>query len=340
MFVPSSNQAYLAAAMLLVLPSTFAELTAQCITDLSEMYDMSSLTYNTIQEPQKIASMITKLDIPFSANYHVYNGNTVALEAFVDTCSAFVSTSGIPVGGRVTFLSSTNKCTHNYNIGIPACIPATCDSDDGEITKYLTDNPTPVFAGNDCADVFWANEEIMEYEALPNEISTQCMSEVLTISGSAMAGASNITAVGEKAVEGSCKSYYDGKEYGTSIIEGTYMVINYEMVCDEEIKKVMDGLFCMPSSCDSKRTIAIALNVITYAEEVNPYFVYLYFSSDWKASCKWVYNIPTEKEIVTDQTLNDSMEDKSTSASRIDRCEMLWISTVLVLIVSSIVMVY
>jgi len=347
MLVISMNRKYLAAFMLLALPLAFAELSQSCLDDLSEMYNMNSLTYNTLHEPELVDSMISRLDIPFGANFHIFNGDVTALDGFAQKCAAAFTSTSATAGGRLTFLSSTKKCTHDYNIGIPACIPVSCGPDDAIIAKYLTDNPTPLFDGADCADVFWANEGILEYESLSAEISTQCMSNVLTISGSAMAGASNVTATGDQTVGGECISYYDGKEYGTAVIEGSYMEVNYEMVCDGEVSMAMEGLFCKPSICDSNRAVAAALNEITHAEGINPYFAYLLFSGNWRASCKWIYNVPEE---ILFETENDSSvqssgadnglagDDNSSSAAGVGRFEMMRIFASLIL--SAFAMVY
>lgn len=348
MLMISMNRKYLAAFALLALPSAFAELSQSCLDDLSEMYDMSSLTYNTLYESQLVSSMISKLDIPFGAKFHVFNGNMIALDEFADKCTAAFTSSDATTGGRLTFLSSTKKCTQDYNIGIPACIPTSCGPDDALIAKYLTDNPTPLFDGADCSDIFWANEGIMEYEDLSAEISTQCISNVLTVSGSAMAGASNITAIGDKTVGGECTSYYDGKEYGTALIKGSYMEVNYEQVCDGEVSMTMEGLFCMPSICDSKRAVAAALNEITHAEESNPYFAYLLYTSNWRASCKWIYNVPPEEtqiEVAKDSGAQSPGadnglpgDDTNSSADGIGRFELMWVFASLIL--STFTMVY
>jgi hypothetical protein len=159
----------------------------------------------------------------------------------------------------------------------------------------LSDNPTPVFEGNDCSDIFWSSEN--DFDSFPfaslDKITTNCMEDLITIAGSAMAGASNVTAVNGKRANGeSCVAHYDGKQHGVAIVNGEFMTINYEMVCDGTVNKVLDGLFCKPSSCGNTQSVAVALNEITHAEEVNPYFAFLYFSWNYKANCKWVYRVP------------------------------------------------
>lgn len=295
-----------------------AQLSETCEMEVLDMYDRSSLTYQTIHNTAVMSQMTTKLDVPFSANFHVFNGNMETLNEFTTACESYQSSSAVStgdsstLGGRVTFLSSTNKCTHDFDMGIPACIPSSCgdSSHDADVAALLTDRPTPVFMGKDCSNVFWATKNNIhdhdyDHTSASSSLSTSCMEDILTIAGSAMAGASNVTATdGEKAKGQSCVAYYDGKEHGTSVIQGEFRTIHYEMVCDGKVEKVMDGLFCVPSSCENREFVAGALNEITYAEEVNPYFAFLFFSWNWRANCKWVYRVPEEEWVVENNAID------------------------------------
>jgi hypothetical protein len=299
---------------------TMALLSEPCETDLHDMYNINSMTYNAIHDPSVMSQMTTKLNVPFSANFHVFSGDMEVLNTFTNTCesysppsqSAIRSSSG--AGGRVTFLSSTNKCTHDFNMGIPACIPSSCGHSDAEVAMALTDNPTPLFEGNDCSDVFWATSEktsTQNVESIQN-FSNSCMEDLITVAGSALAGASNVTAVtGVKTSGETCVAYYDGKEHGVSIINGEFITINYEMVCDGKVDRVLDGFFCMPSSCENRQMVAAALNEITHAEAVNPYFAFLYFSWNWRANCKWVYRVPEEEEALINDDTNASRSNET-----------------------------
>jgi hypothetical protein len=327
-------------------PTMAASLSEPCETELHDMYNVNSKTYNTLHDPNLMSQMTTKLDAPFRANFHVFNGDMGAFQEFTNTCESYVLPSSQSTlqsssagGGRVTFLSSTNKCTHDFNMGIPACIPSSCGGhSDAQVASALTDNPTPLFEGNDCSNVFWATEHIRNQNVLPLEdFSNSCMGDLITVAGSALAGASNVTAIsGVKASGEPCVAYYNGQEYsdGASIVNGEFIPISYEMVCDGKVNNAMNGFFCMPSSCESRQMVAAALNEITHAEDVNPYFAFLFFSWNWRANCKWVYRVP-EEALVSDNTdssqVNETVvnqSESSSSSSVRNQRDMSWVGLI------------
>ena len=240
----STNSMTLLLALAAVAPTAIqAMLSNECKSDLADMYDMSSLTYQTIHDPSVMASMIHKLTTAEGSVYYTFNENQEALTTFQETCQGYNlptnataisstnSTKANPYttmvmgGGRVSRLSLMRSCTEDYNIGLPACVPTSCGTDDesdAEIATSLSD----LFSKEDCVSVYLPTRT-------GESITSACLADVVNTTSPAMTMA--------------------GCEMNTNT---TAIDVSFEHICGGHVKHVMDGVYCVPSNCESSEAVS------------------------------------------------------------------------------------
>ena len=243
----SANSMTLLLALAVAPTATQAVLSNDCKSDLADMYDMSSLTYQTIHDPSVMASMTHELVTPEGSVYYTFNGNQEALATFQEKCQGYNlsanataisstnSTNTNPYttmdmtmsGGRVTRLSLMRSCTKDYNIGLPACVPTSCGTDDesdAEIATALSD----LFAEEDCVSVYLPTRG-----STGESITSACLADVVNTTSPAMTMAA-------------CEM-----NKNTTAID-----VSFEHICGGNVKHVMDGIYCVPSSCESSEAVS------------------------------------------------------------------------------------
>jgi len=137
------------------------------------MYNTSSQTSQTIHNPATMATMIDELDTPVGApSYYTFNGNTEALAQFTTECEMYDQTAG----GRVTRLSAIEECMNEYDVAIPACVPASCGMDDTMIAIALSD----IFENNNYPTVYLSSDESITSTCLLDVVNSTYSPRIVT----------------------------------------------------------------------------------------------------------------------------------------------------------------
>jgi len=264
------------------------------------MYDMSSLTYQTIHETSVMASMNDELETPEGSVYYTFNGNQEALATFQEKCQGYKqlstatatatatttnstnmnTTSMVMISGRVTRLSLMNSCTEDYSIGLPACVPTSCGTDhenDVEIATALSD----LLTDEDCVSVFSPTGE---------SISSACLLDVVNTTSPAMAMSMSMAMAG-------CEMNNDT---ATATATRTAIDVSFENICGGNVTQVLEEIYCVPSSCESSEAVSELFQ--GHLVKITPYVDTMEMSNGTvtvtgtagnetvpAAECEWVY---------------------------------------------------
>lgn len=223
-----------ASSLILLAPvAAKAVLSDDCRSGLTNMYNMSSLTYQTIHHPDVMRNMTVDLETLDDKSYSTFNGNTEALANFTVTCEMYnqtVNGTNNSAGGRVTRFSDIADCTESHNIAIPACVPVSCGMNDTMIASALS-------------YLFEIQSTCSGALFLPADenITAACLSDVVNSVVSPLNMDTNMT-----------------KDESCEMSNGTVIDVAFEQICTEVGlgTEVVNDVYCVPSSCESIEAVS------------------------------------------------------------------------------------
>ncbi|GFH49402.1 predicted protein [Chaetoceros tenuissimus] len=211
------------------------EVSVQCSSDLEEIYSFRTKTY---QELHKNLTMYSEYENEEGVVFYTLDPEaTEDLKEFTSRCERFTKltssdaeSTSTTVDGTVVKISSDGQCEGSHNVGIPACIPKSCGTDDKEVFEAVSSLlSTPV-----CSETI---------SPIGADVSSSCIEDVFHEINNQSDDMGNTTKAEICA-------------------EKNETILEYSFSCDNEANntEVVTEAICVPSTCSKFNSVAELIN--------------------------------------------------------------------------------